>query len=259
MASSFALGCELRSIILKGYQRLHDIEIVRNLSEFVLLESRMVVAAALYADDIDEWAPSPDDIRAACNVIQSSWSDEERELRARFEYTSTRLKRQEADFAYQKAKDGPTNPRDAADCKKYRERHRERIAAQSQDPAFVERRRERHRLWRERNSLRLKEYRAARLEKNNAERRAKLADPERREALKERRRAYYAANRETIREQQNEANNANREERNARVREQRAANAEQINARRRELRATRRMSDAHLNALSAERRAVAAC
>lgn len=193
MSSSFALRSELRSIILKGYQRLHDIEIVRNLSEFVLLEARMVVAATLEADDIDEWAPSPEEIQAACNAISAAWSDEERDLRRRCEHTSTRLKRHVADFHH--LKEGHVTPDSSSDkYKRYRERHRERILAQRQDPAYKEKKREEYRRYAERNKFLIKERQHAKRDQYNAARKA--ADDLRRDAVRASANRRYAARRD---------------------------------------------------------------
>jgi hypothetical protein len=72
MASSFALRNELRSIILRGVQRLRWIEIANEFADEQLLEARMVVAASLDETFDDEWAPSPEEIRAACTAISNA-------------------------------------------------------------------------------------------------------------------------------------------------------------------------------------------
>jgi len=56
MASQLALRNELRSIVLRGVQRIRDIEIAREVAEFVLLEARMTIAAS-FDDDDDNEAP----------------------------------------------------------------------------------------------------------------------------------------------------------------------------------------------------------
>lgn len=81
MASVFALRNELRSIVLKGFQRLYDIEMLREVAEFALLEARMVVAATQDGTWGDSRAPSPEEIAAARDAINAAWDDEERERR----------------------------------------------------------------------------------------------------------------------------------------------------------------------------------
>ena len=78
--AKFSLRCELRSVVIRGVQRLREIEIAREISEFVLLESRMVVAAA-HDDPTAGTAPTPLEIRRACEAIRASWSDEDIENR----------------------------------------------------------------------------------------------------------------------------------------------------------------------------------
>jgi hypothetical protein len=103
----------------------------------------MVVATSLDENVDDEWAPSPEEIEAARNAINAAWSDEERERRWRFEQVSTRLKRYVADFHH--LKEGHVASPRADRYKRYRERHRERILAQRQDPAYKEKKREEYR------------------------------------------------------------------------------------------------------------------
>jgi hypothetical protein len=241
MSSSLALRNELRSIILRGVQRLRGIEIARELAEELLLEARMIYAAAVNESDDSEWAPEPEEIRAACAVIQSNWTEEEREQRWRIEYTSTREKRQIADFHYLTVNEGElAGYAERGQRYRYynRERIRERRRKQLQDPAKSDAAREYMRRWREKNKFRRKETDAANREQANAARRE--ANALRREELRERARQFYAANREVIRQQQREFREAHREELNARKRELTAEQRELVNEQQRQRRARRR-------------------
>jgi hypothetical protein len=86
--ASFSLRCEMRCIILRGVQRLHDIEMLREVSEFLLLEARMVIAASQDGNFADRRAPSLEEIAAARDAIKAAWDDEERECR-RLGYAKT--------------------------------------------------------------------------------------------------------------------------------------------------------------------------
>jgi hypothetical protein len=175
MASLFALRNEMRSIVLRGVQRLRGIEIAYELAEELLLEARMVVAASLDEQFDDEWAPSAEEIRAACTAISAAWTDEERELRLRFGNDTSRLKRYVADTVKEK-RDLLPNPGSRERQRRFRERHREALRAMRQDPAYKEKQREWHRRWHERNQLTRKEQDAARRDEINAGQRRRRAE-----------------------------------------------------------------------------------
>ena len=226
MASPCLLRAELHSIVLRGFQRLRDIEIAHEVAEFVLLEARMVVATSLDESYDDEWAPSPEEIVAAREAIQANWSDEEREQRRRSEYTSTRIKRYVADFHH--LNDGHVTPETRSDkYKGYRERHRERILAQRQDPAYKEKRREEYRRYMEKNKFRIKERAHAKRDQYNAARKA--ADDKRRDEVRASAMRRYYERAEIERSQ---------------ARDRSAARRDEINARRKELYAQKRAAAA---------------
>jgi hypothetical protein len=77
MASVIALPNELRSIVLRGVQRLRWIEMASEAAEELLLDARMIVAASLHDSYDPEWAPSPEEIAAARDEIYAGWSGEE--------------------------------------------------------------------------------------------------------------------------------------------------------------------------------------
>jgi hypothetical protein len=151
MASTYSLRAEMRAIILRGLKHLRNIEIAREVAESVMLNARMVITSALADDDVDEWAPEPDEIEAACSVIQQSWDDIERERRWKFEQ------------------------RDPDKVKAWNDRYyaekREQILERLSDPKLRELKSEYNRQYRERCKAQLKERRHAQRDLENARQR----------------------------------------------------------------------------------------
>ena len=81
MSSSLSLHNELVASIVRGFQRFQEIEFLRSLSDAVLLEARMTIAASDDDCNADKRAPSLHEIEAARDAINATWDDEERECR----------------------------------------------------------------------------------------------------------------------------------------------------------------------------------
>jgi hypothetical protein len=201
MASTLALRNEMVATIVRGFKILRGIEWANELAEEQLLEARMTYATALAATDLDEWAPSPEEIRAACDALYASWTEEEREQRRRIDYVPQRMKRYVADFHH--LQEGRVTNSSLADrSRRYRERHRERLLAQRQDPEWQARRREQLRRYRERNQFLIKERKHARREEINAYQ--KQWRDEHAEHVNAGQRARWAARRDEINAQRRE-------------------------------------------------------
>ena len=211
--ASLALHNQMVSSIVRGFKILRGIEWSAELAEEQLLEARMVLATSLDDDYDPEWAPSPEEIAAACDTLYAGWSDEEREQRRRIEYVPQRLKRYVADFNYQRSKEDGPESGPLARNKRYRERHRELIRAKRQDPAYQEKLREWRRRSREKRQFLIKESVHAIKDQENAKRRVarQSMSAEQRAEISERRRQKYDANREAMAEQKRRWYQANRE------------------------------------------------
>lgn len=127
MASMVALRAEMREIVLRGFQHFRAIEIANEVAESLLLEARMIAAAA-FADYDDKTAPSPLEIRLACEAIRASWSDEDHEKRlcrvpvgARREWTPAEIRSRVKCNRYVKQANARVRQR-------YSDRRRERLA-----------------------------------------------------------------------------------------------------------------------------------
>jgi hypothetical protein len=141
MASSVALRLEMHAIVLRGFERLHAIELAKKVADSVLLDARMVISAAMDDHDDDEWAPTPEEIVVACTAIRTSWDEAETERRWKFERRDFNAIREWN--------------------QQYYKEHREEILERNRDPAIAKRRAEYQREYRERCKAQLKERRHA--------------------------------------------------------------------------------------------------
>jgi hypothetical protein len=272
--ASLALHNEMVSAVVRGLKILRGIEWAAELAEEQLLEARMVVATSLEEDYDPEWAPSPEEIAAACDTLYASWGEEEREQRRRLEYVPQRLKRYVADFNHLKESPNGGGPihvdpslgykvalsvsHRAERCRHYRERNRERIIARKQDPEWQARRREQLRRYRERNQFLIKERKYANREEISAYQK-KWRD-EHAESVRAQKRAHYAENREELLSRKRESHSKRQASEREAINEQRrryyAANREAILESKRQKRAPNRDElNAHRRAMAALKRA----
>lgn len=222
MSSLICLRADARLSILRGYRLLRSIELERERLEAVELAARQDVAGMLDGDlcDLDdaEWTPTHEEILAACEALQAEWTDEERELRWKFERATPRLKRYyaEAHRLRQDPSDARAYRREyhrqwcAQNRERIREANQRRLAS---DPRAKEKKAAYDRLYRQLNQFHIKERKELAKDRLNENRRLKAAAD--REAYNARQREYRAAHRDEI---------------NAQAREWRAANPDKVQA-----------------------------